>query len=112
MKAGDLVAVAVKNELLTGKVNYIRMAPPDFNVPEAISVLLDSRANVPGYAGTMFLASEVFPIVTLHVNSESRWSLAEETSPSGKTLFRCSACGRTSPTPDKTCPDGCRERTG
>lgn len=33
----------------------------------------------------------------------SRWRELEETSPSGRRLFQCAICGRTSPTPDKTC---------
>lgn len=33
----------------------------------------------------------------------SRWIKLDETSPSGKTLFRCVVCERVSPTPDKRC---------
>lgn len=33
----------------------------------------------------------------------SRWIKLDETSPSGKTLFRCVICERVSPTPDKAC---------
>jgi len=33
----------------------------------------------------------------------SRWTTLEETSPSGKRLFRCSVCERVSTAPDKTC---------
>lgn len=35
--------------------------------------------------------------------SGQRWEVLEETSPSGRTLFRCGVCGRVSPTPDKRC---------
>lgn len=38
-----------------------------------------------------------------------RWDTLEETSPSGKTLFKCRACGRVSPTPDKACPTDCQQ---
>lgn len=41
---------------------------------------------------------------------KTRWTRLERTTPSGKQLFRCSDCGRESPTPDKRCPKGCRER--
>ena len=33
----------------------------------------------------------------------SRWEYLEETSPSGKNLYRCVICGRISATPDKEC---------
>jgi hypothetical protein len=33
----------------------------------------------------------------------SRWAPLQETSPSGKSLFRCTVCQRTSVAPDKTC---------
>jgi len=35
---------------------------------------------------------------------KGRWQALEETSNSGKTLFRCLICERVSPTPDKECP--------
>lgn len=40
-----------------------------------------------------------------------RWKKLEETSPSGKTMFKCLICERVSVTPDKSCktfanPDG------
>jgi len=34
----------------------------------------------------------------------ARWELLDETTPSGKRLFRCLVCDRVSPTPDKRCP--------
>lgn len=37
-----------------------------------------------------------------------RWEKLEETSPSGKTMFQCQACGRKSLTPDKRCPTDCQ----
>lgn len=38
---------------------------------------------------------------------KSRWELMTETTPSGKSLFKCSSCGRVSVGPDKTCTAGC-----
>lgn len=35
--------------------------------------------------------------------AHGRWLVLKTTSPSGKTLFCCRVCGRTSPTPDKSC---------
>jgi len=37
------------------------------------------------------------------VTPHTRWVELYATSPSGKTLFVCRFCGRTSPTPDKEC---------
>lgn len=34
---------------------------------------------------------------------KARWTILDETSPSGKTLFVCKVCGRVSVTPDKNC---------
>lgn len=33
----------------------------------------------------------------------SNWAVMDETSPSGKVLFKCVICGRISTTPDKMC---------
>lgn len=38
-----------------------------------------------------------------------RWVALKKTSPSGKSLFVCTVCGRTSIAPDKRCPEGCEE---
>lgn len=35
-----------------------------------------------------------------------RWITTKATTPSGKTLFVCLYCARSSPTPDKVCPNG------
>jgi hypothetical protein len=43
---------------------------------------------------------------------EDRWAEITATSPSGKTLFVCRSCGRTSPTPDRNCADYARVNTG
>lgn len=40
----------------------------------------------------------------------SRWTVLTKTSPSGKTMFCCSFCGRESVTPDKVCKAGCENR--
>ena len=45
-----------------GSINYVRMAPPDYREPEVYSVFLDSQVLRPGYAGTVFLATEVLPV--------------------------------------------------
>ncbi|HML33834.1 hypothetical protein [Sporomusa sphaeroides] len=37
----------------------------------------------------------------------SRWILQNETSPSGKVVFKCEYCDRISTTPDKRCNTGC-----
>ena len=37
----------------------------------------------------------------------SRWVVSSETTPSGKTLFKCGSCFRLSVGPDKKCPSGC-----
>lgn len=42
-----------------GTINYRRMAPPDFKRVEAYSVILDSKKDDPGYAGTIRLAESV-----------------------------------------------------
>lgn len=42
-----------------GTVQYVRFGPPNFNMPEAYSVMLDDRRDKPGYAGTMYPASDV-----------------------------------------------------
>lgn len=42
-----------------GEVVFQRNAPPMYTTPEAYSVRLDSRADKPGYTGTMFAADKV-----------------------------------------------------
>lgn len=39
----------------------------------------------------------------------SRWKVLEKVSPSGRTMFECSLCGRESYAPDKACVAGCSE---
>lgn len=40
----------------------------------------------------------------------TRWELLEETSPSGKTLYKCTQCERKSYTPDKWCGTTCGDQ--
>lgn len=42
-----------------GAVHYVRMAPPTFSEPDAVSVILDSQTHRPNYAGTIFLPTDV-----------------------------------------------------
>lgn len=45
-----------------GRVNYVRMAPPDFSKVEAVSVVLDRHLDRPSYAGTIYPAGNVWSI--------------------------------------------------
>lgn len=49
----------VTTKLGPGSVAYVRMAPPTYSQPEAVSVVLDDRKRRPGYTGTIFAAAEV-----------------------------------------------------
>ena len=55
------------DEVLTpggaGRVLSVRMAAPDFNSPEAVSVLLDARQYRAGYRGTVYPFDEVQRLV-------------------------------------------------
>jgi hypothetical protein len=43
-----------------GSINYVRMAPPSYSVPECYSVLLDGEVRKRGsYAGTIVSANQV-----------------------------------------------------
>ena len=42
-----------------GGVTYVRMAPPTFAEPAAVSVVLDSRRDDLNYTGTIFAALDV-----------------------------------------------------
>jgi hypothetical protein len=42
-----------------GTVAYVRMAPPEYTAPAAVSVVLDVKADRPGYTGTLFPATAV-----------------------------------------------------
>jgi hypothetical protein len=41
----------------------------------------------------------------------NRWTTIVATTPSGKTQFVCRICGRMSPIPDNTCPEGFKHTT-
>ncbi len=49
----------VNTPLGPGSVAYQRMRPPEYREAEAVSVVLDDRANRPFYVGTVFRAEEV-----------------------------------------------------
>lgn len=59
MRQGDRVLTAAG----VGTVAYVRMAPPYYRVEAAVSVVLDARQGQPGYAGTIFAADDVRPVV-------------------------------------------------
>lgn len=42
-----------------GTVGFVRMAPPNYSQPEAVSVILNSKRNNPNYKGTMYSANVV-----------------------------------------------------
>lgn len=58
MQAGQRVTTP----LGPGTLASVRMAPPRYAEPEAVSVRLDSQASRPGYAGTTFAAAQVAPL--------------------------------------------------
>ena len=50
-----------------------------------------------------YLLSLLEELDVFEQQEETRWRIITKTTPSGKTLFVCLACGRESVTPDKTC---------
>lgn len=57
---GAIVEVQMSNGVIVkGIVAYVRMAPPDYSQPEAVSVILETKQNMPGYSGTIFPADRV-----------------------------------------------------
>jgi len=48
-----------------GSIAYVRMAPPDYNTIQAVSVVLDESRNRIGYMGT------IFPIEQIEIIEES-----------------------------------------
>lgn len=44
-----------------GKVAWVRMAGPDYLIPQAVSVMLDSKKNHITYTGTVFPAGDIRP---------------------------------------------------
>ena len=55
MNKGDRVTTP----LGTGTVAWLRLAPPLFVAPAAVSVVLDSQRDRRGYTGTMFPSEKV-----------------------------------------------------
>lgn len=55
MKHGDYVETPNGS----GRVVFVRMAPPTYTEPEAVSVLLDAYKHRADYVGTTFLAAAV-----------------------------------------------------
>ena len=55
-----------------GLVNYVRMEGPEYSRPAVYSVLLDHKANRPGYAGTIIDAVHVTSWVVEDINGGAR----------------------------------------
>ena len=49
----------VETPLGSGRVSYVRMAPPLYIAVEAVSVILDAKAHLPTYGGTIFPVAHV-----------------------------------------------------
>jgi len=60
LRRGAIVECSMGNgELIRGIVAYVRMGPPDYTKPEAVSVVLETKQNCPGYSGTMLPVRKV-----------------------------------------------------
>jgi len=60
LRRGAIVECSMGNgELIRGIVAYVRMGPPDYTSPEAVSVVLETKQNCPGYSGTMLPVRKV-----------------------------------------------------
>jgi hypothetical protein len=46
-------------DLIKGIVAYVRMGPPDYTSPEAVSVVLETKQSMPGYSGTIMPVNKV-----------------------------------------------------
>ncbi len=57
MRAGDRVYTRDG----AGTVAYVRMGPPDYSRPVAVSVVLDHCKGAPSYTGSIYLPSNVQP---------------------------------------------------
>lgn len=55
-------SVYVKSLGQTGKVKYVRFKAPNYNEPDAYSILLDSKLNDPYYSGSIFSADDVVKV--------------------------------------------------
>lgn len=60
-----------------------------------------------GRAGTDNPAAVLEAVAAIIGPPPSRWSVLRETSPSGKTLFRCANCADVTPVPLTRCRRGC-----
>lgn len=66
IRRGTIVEAAMKDgNMVKGIVAYVRMAPPDYTEPEAVSVVLETKQNMPGYSGTIFPANKIKPLSSL-----------------------------------------------
>jgi len=60
LRRGALVECSMSNgDLVRGIVAYIRMGPPDYTKPEAVSVVLETKQSMPGYSGTILPVDKV-----------------------------------------------------
>lgn len=60
LRRGAVVECTMGNgDLVKGIVAYVRMGPPDYTKPEAVSVVLETKQCMPGYSGTVFAADKV-----------------------------------------------------
>lgn len=48
-------------------------------------------------------------VLQAEIRPPSRWVTLTETSPSGKTMFRCGTCGLVTTAPNKRCGVGCED---
>ena len=56
------MGMRVSTPLGNGYVAYVRMSPPEYTTPHAVSVVLDKRKENPGYTGTILSAAVVKPV--------------------------------------------------
>ena len=69
---GMRVAVTMDDgRMEPGAVQHWRMGPPDYQTPEFVSVLLDSRFDEQHYSGTMVRAEQLAPIKTETVEASA-----------------------------------------
>jgi len=60
LRRGALVECTMVNgDLIKGIVVYVRMGPPDYTKPEAVSVVLETKQSMPGYSGTIMPVNKV-----------------------------------------------------
>lgn len=59
-----------------GTILYQRMSPPEYNKVQVYSILLDSKRDNPGYAGTLIKPEDVYPAdcwMKAHHSTDSRY---------------------------------------